>query len=211
MSEMGVQVWLLNKESRFLIDRSIVLPPKKFTPTIFCAKYVDDISIAESFNIKETLVPDLTLVQPVSFHERFEMKLPHNRSKVYSELLNIKELASNNQKRVNLSKSQFMLFNLSKNYDFQPTLENDNTRIASIHEMKILGTVVRNDLSWKRNTEMIVSKAYKRLWTIRRLKQSGADPDDLIEIYLKQLRSILGFAVSVWNAGLTLSKSTDIE
>ena len=54
-------------------------------------------------------------------------------------------------------------------------------------------------------------KAYKRLWLIRRLKKEGACLDDLIDVYIKHVRSILEFGVPVWNSGLTLEEIKDIE
>ena len=74
--------------------------------------------------------------------------------------------------------------------------------------MKILGN---NDLTWKSNTKMLVTKAYKRLWIIRRLKKNGASLSDLIDIYVKQVRSILEFAVFVLNSTLTCTEINDLE
>ena len=77
--------------------------------------------------------------------------------------------------------------------------------------MKILGTILNNDLTWKSNTKMLVTKAYKRLWIIRRLKKNGASLSDLIDIYVKQVRSILEFAVPVLNSTLTCTEINDLE
>ena len=38
---------------------------------------------------------------------------------------------------------------------------------------------------------------------LRRLKKLGANKDDLIDIYFKQIRRILEFASPVWNPSLT--------
>ena len=61
------------------------------------------------------------------------------------------------------------------------------------------------------NTKNIVSKVYKRLWSIKRLKASGASLPDLIDVYMKQIRSILEFAVPVWNSSLRAAEAADIE
>ena len=77
--------------------------------------------------------------------------------------------------------------------------------------MKILGLTLQNDLKWKSNTKNMINKAYKRLWIIKRLKTAGASHDDLTDVYIKQIRSILEFGEPVWNAGLTKEEISDIR
>ena len=36
-------------------------------------------------------------------------------------------------------------------------------------------------------------RAYKKLWAIKRLKNQGAELNDLVDIYMKQVRSVLEF------------------
>ena len=80
-----------------------------------------------------------------------------------------------------------------------------------MNEMKILGLTLRNDLSWRENTNIMVNKAYKRLWIIARLKGRGANIEDLLDIYIKQIRCLLEYGVAVWNSSLTVCESNDIE
>ena len=80
-----------------------------------------------------------------------------------------------------------------------------------MEEMKLLGLIISNDLSWKANTENMVGKAYKRMWMLSRLKSRGANMDDLIDVYLKQVRSVLEFGVPVWTSNLTKAEVHDIE
>ena len=77
--------------------------------------------------------------------------------------------------------------------------------------MKILGVVIRADMKWSSNTKYIVERGYSKLWMLRRLKYHGAGQDDLKDVYIKQVRSILEFAVPAWHPGLTLGDSVDIE
>ena len=64
-----------------------------------------------------------------------------------------------------------------------------------VEEMKILGIVVSSDMKWAANTEYIVQKGYNRLWILRRLKAMGAGQEDLKDVFLKQVRSVLELAV----------------
>ena len=47
--------------------------------------------------------------------------------------------------------------------------------------------------------------------TLRRLKAHGASESDLLEVYTKQVRPVLEFAVPVWHSGITKGESKDIE
>ena len=112
---------------------------------------------------------------------------------------------------LNFSKTKFILFNPTHNYDFQPGFTLDGQEIEAVDKMKILGLTVTNDLKWKSNTDEMTKKAYKKLWIIRRLKNQGASLDDLTDIYCKQVRSILEFGVPVWNSSITRDEVVEIE
>ena len=71
--------------------------------------------------------------------------------------------------------------------------------------------MIRTDLKWYSNTDYMVKKANNRLWTIRRLKKLGASDADLLDIYTKQVRSVLELAVPVWQSGGTQAEKLQIE
>ena len=105
--------------------------------------------------------------------------------------------------KVNYSKTKLMVFNPGKVRDFHPKFNLNNKQIDLVDETQLLGVVLRSDLSWSSNTEYIVSRANKKLWFLRRLKTLGANTDDLKDVYIKQIRSIMEFAVPVWHSSLT--------
>ena len=113
--------------------------------------------------------------------------------------------------KLNVSKSKFMLFNPTINFDFIPEFELEGRELETMEEIKLLGLIISNDLTWKSNTDNMIHKAYSRLWMIKRLKKRGASLDDLTEIYTKQVRSVLEFGVPVWNSALTKDESHNIE
>ena len=112
---------------------------------------------------------------------------------------------------VNFKKTKMMLFNPGTVRDFQPKFSLKENEIDLVEETKLLGVVIRSDLSLSANTEYIVSRATKKLWFLRRLRVLGANEDDLIDVYMKQIRSILEFAVPVWHSSLTGEDRADIE
>ena len=112
---------------------------------------------------------------------------------------------------VNFKKTKMMLFNPGTVRDFQPKFSLKKNEIDLVEETKLLGVVIRSDLSWSANTEYIVSRATKKLWFLRRLRVLEANEEDLIDVYMKQIRSILEFAVHVWHSSLTGEDRADIE
>ena len=78
-------------------------------------------------------------------------------------------------------------------------------------QTKLLGLTIQSNLKWKANTESIVKKAYKKLWLIRRLKKLGASRNDLLDMYIKQVRCQLEYAAPVWHHAITLEEKQDLE
>ena len=66
-------------------------------------------------------------------------------------------------------------------------------------------------MKWYSNTKYICGKAYKKMWTLRRMKILDIEPYVMLDVYLKEIRSVLELAVPAWHSGLTLKQSADIE
>ena len=86
--------------------------------TVMHAKYVDDLTIAEAFNLKQAIIPNPGRELPDAFHDRLGQQLDTEKSKVYEEILQIEEYAAEHEMRLNVAKSKFMLFNPTENFDF---------------------------------------------------------------------------------------------
>ena len=80
-----------------------------------------------------------------------------------------------------------------------------------VEKFKLLGVQIRSDLKWWDNTDYICKKGYTRLWMLRRLKQLGASQSELVDVYQKQVRSVLELAVPVWQPGITVQEKYQIE
>ena len=57
----------------------------------------------------------------------------------------------------------------------------------------------------------ISSGVYGGLWMLRRLIKLGATVEEMLDVYQKQVRSVLEMAVPVWQAGLTQVEVKQIE
>ena len=104
-----------------------------------------------------------------------------------------------------------MLFNPSKTIDFMPNFTLDGQEIELISETRLLGVHITSDMKWHTNTQNIIRRASKRLWILRRLKNLGAQPRYLLDVFIKQIRSILEFGVPVWQGSVTSQDKVDLE
>ena len=176
-------------------------------------KYVDDLTLAEAINLPKTLVsvPDSERPLPDMFHSRTGHVLPNEKSSVYKQLVKTMEYADQNEMKINFKKTKVMLFNPCTSIDFMPDLRLDNHELKVVEELKLLGLVIQPDLKWGANTDDMVQKANKRMWIIRRLKNLGAQEKDLVDLYTKQVRSVLELAVPAWHGGINQAERIQIE
>ena len=176
-------------------------------------KYVDDLTLAEAINLPTNLVsvPDNVRAQPDLYHARTGHVLPVEKSRVYKELVETMEYADKNEMKINYKKTKAMVFNPCTSIDFSPEITIDKNDIEVVDEIRLLGLIIQSDMKWGSNTENMVNKANKRLWIIRRLKFLGAQQEDLLDVYTKQVRSVLELAVPAWHGAITLDEQLDIE
>ena len=76
---------------------------------------------------------------------------------------------------------------------------------------KLLGVWVSEDLSWSRNCKEISKKAYSRLSMLTKLKYAGVSFEDLIDIYVLFIRSIMEYCAVVFHSSLTVEDSNKLE
>ena len=176
-------------------------------------KYVDDMTLAEAIDLSEKLVhvPDSDRPQPDVYHARTGHVLPPGRSQVYSQLKETEEYARLNEMKINHKKTKLMVFNPCWTLDFMPEFEFGADQLQFVEEMRLLGVIIRSDMKWSSNTEDIVKRASNKLWVIRRLKGLGAQTEELVDMFVKQCRSILEFAAPAWHGAITMSDKLDIE
>ena len=128
------------------IGELITKKKEKFKPATLHTKYVDDMSIIESFNLQETLVPNPDRPFPDSFHARLGLKLPSDKSLVYKQISEVQDYANENEMKLNFSKKIIMVFNPTLNHDFVPELTSGENEVETLEQMKLLGLTVTNDL-----------------------------------------------------------------
>ena len=177
-------------------------------------KYIDDMTQLISLDIKKATIPDPdpNPTLPRQYHERTGHVLPETNNPLQEQIENLKTYASENGMVINEEKTKVMLFNKSIKTDFLPqmTISNDNT-IEVVEEMKLLGIMVRSDMKWTSNTKYLISKGFRRMWMLRNLKKYGADEQNLLDVYIQQIRSVMELATPVWNPGITQQEVRALE
>ena len=179
-------------------------------------KYVDDLSMAQSLNLKECLIPnpDPKPARPLSYHDRTGHLLPTDACQLQEQINLLAQYSEAYQMRINDKKCKVMIFNTGRKYDGMPKLtlsgQGDNY-LEVVETFKLLGVQIRSDLKWSDNTDYICQKGYSRLWMLRRLKGLGATESEMLDVYMKQVRSVLELAVPVWQPALTKHEEKQIE
>ena len=186
---------------------------RKIIPNLHL-KYVDDLTLAEPINVKESVSPnpDPNPPRPLAYRDRTLHVLPAASTPLQAELDKMVQYCADNSMQINGDKTKAVLFNAGRNYDFMPQLSIDGqNNLEVVEEFRLLGVIFQSNLSWQGNTDLICQKGYSRLWMIKRLKPLGANDGELVDIYYKQIRCVLELAVAVWTPGLTKLQINQIE
>ena len=205
---LGGLIFILKFNGAFLRPK-IPRPIGQF----FHAKYFDDVSAAASIDLKKSLRKDTIQRQrPLKYNENSQLVLPYSDNPLQKALLEIEEYVDMNKMKINFDKSKLLLFNRSIQYRFPLECSfSDGSSLEVVENLKILGVIVSNSLTWDQNTEYITKKAMSKLWTLRRLMKLGFDDEFIVEVYTKEIRPILEFGVPVWNGALSNKNSDKIE
>ena len=102
------------------------------------------------------------------------------KSQVY--LNELSSWTNQKQMKLNTEKSKYMIFNFSKKYSFNTRLNIEGEILQQVQEVKLLGLVLKEDLSWKSNTNSLIKRAYTRMIILRNLFKFNIPIGDLILI-----------------------------
>ena len=149
-------------------------------------------------------------VCPLSYDQRNETKrVEDNRMK---DIVDHLETFSNERQMVISSTKSSILKICKSKVKACPVEVKVNGNFFQVKkELKILGVILTPDLKWNANTQHICQKAYKNMWTLRRMKKLDLDYLTLTDFYMKEVRVHLELAVPVWHSGLSQKLSRDIE
>ena len=69
---------------------------------------------------------------------------------------------------------------------------------------------MNDKLTWHSNTDFIIKKAYKRMM-LHKLFDFGLQMEDMLQIYILYIRSILESSAVVWHSSITRAEIIAIE
>ena len=75
-----------------------------------------------------------------------------------------------------------------------------------VNEAKLLGVMLNDKLTWDDNTAYLVQRANSRMRLLHKLVSFSVPHEDLLNIYILYIRSIL-----VWHSSLTLENFQDLD
>ena len=175
-------------------------------------KFVDDLSTLEKLNLILLGLSSYNFRNHVASDIGIEQKyLPSDNFQSQGYLDTIQNWTEANKMKLNVKKSNLMIFNFTRDFQFSTRLFMDNTLLEIVHQTKLLGTIISSDLKWHDNTDMLTKKAYKRMIILQKLYAFNVSDCDLVTIYILYIRSLLEQSCQVWHYALTQEEIVDLE
>ena len=123
----------------------------------------------------------------------------------------ISQWTQDNKMLLNTKKTNAMIFNFSNQRQFTSRIEVEQETVEVITQTKLLGVIVNNKLTWDKNTRFLVQKANSRMRLLHKLVSFSVPVEDLINIYILYIRSIVEQSCQVWHSSLTLENLQSLE
>ena len=175
-------------------------------------KFIDDLSILELINLVSIGLSSYNSKQQVpSDIQTNNGFIPPENIQTQNSLDKICDWTNKKKMLINPDKTNYMIINFSKNYQFNTRLNLEGQLIQQINQTKLLGVILDDTLSWQSNTNHIVKQAYKRMIILQNLYKFSVPLEDLIDIYKLYIRSVLENSAVVWHSSLTQGQSLEIE
>ena len=175
-------------------------------------KFVDDLSALEKLNLILLGLSSYNFRKHVASDIGIDQKfLPPENFKSQETLNKIVDWTSDNKMKLNNKKTEVMIFNFTRDYQFSTRLYLEDSLLEIVTQTKLLGTIISSDLKWQSNTSMLVKKAYQRMVILHKLYSFKMPVCELVNIYILYLRSILEQSCQVWHFAITEEEKNELE
>ena len=119
--------------------------------------------------------------------------------------------ATENNMSLNSKKTKDMVVSFSCDSPQVPPILLGVTVTERVHQIKLLGLIVTDNLKQQEHCDYLCGKASPRLYFLRVLRRAGVDPGDLIRIYAMLIHYVMEYACQCWHTGLTVHQSEQLE
>lgn len=175
-------------------------------------KYIDDLSILEVINLILNGISSYNVKQQVPSDIKIGNKFIHSTHFQTQDHLNkISEWTKEKEMKLNCKKSNYMIFNFSKNYQFNTRLYMESNLLSQVKETRLLGVIISDNLKWHSNTASLVTRCYQRMTILRNLYPFHVPVEDMVNIYCLYIRSVAEQSSVVWSSSITSGEEYDLE
>ena len=175
-------------------------------------KWVDDLTTLAIVNMITVDLASYNFRQYVASDVPIHGQFVNPESLKTQTYINTLDTWSDSQKmKLNEAKTKIMLINFTKKYQFTTRLKLRGSNIEQVHEAKVLGTIISDNLSWNANCAKIRKKCNMRLQLLRQVASFGTDKIIMKHIYIQIVRVILEGSCQVWQGSLTVRNRRYLE
>ena len=175
-------------------------------------KWMDDLTILEvvnlltigisSFNIKHQVPNDIPINN--GFISKQNLSTQDNIDKILEWTISKKMM-------LNQKKSNIKCFNFTQNYQFTSRITMGDYVLPVINQTKLLGVIVTDNLKWTENTKYLIKRANSRMEILRKLAKFSPPIEDMKNIYILYIRSILEQSACIWHCDLNEEDRVSLE
>ena len=139
-------------------------------------KFVDDLTALETINLLNIGLCSYNFKQHKATVPEggYFIDSKNLDSQMYLDKIN--QWTVNQKMQLNKNKTKAMIINYTNKYQFNTRLQLDKSNIVLLNSMKILGTIIKYDLTWGDNTNNIIRKVNKRMLLLKKIHSFGASP-----------------------------------
>ena len=175
-------------------------------------KFVDDLTTLEIINLINIGISSFRMQNQVPSDIPTHGQYVEGRNLKSQKYLNqINTWTKDHQMVISEKKTKAMIFNFTENFQFATRLELKGKNVEMVDNMKILGTIVRSDLSWDDNCELLIKKVNGRMQLLRGVQGFGASIVEMVHLWTVFCRSVLEQSCAVWSSSLTQENKDDLE
>ena len=174
-------------------------------------RYVDDLQILDLIMLTGILYD-----YDIYNHVASDIPLDHQflnpaDTQVQSQLDQLSLWTDQNLMKLNPAKCDYLILSRAQS-DFVTRLTVNGTKIDQKEATKVLGCWIEEEPGkWAKNTCELVKSAYSRMSMLSKLKYTGVNRTDLLDIYKLFIRSRAEYMSVVWHSSLTAAQSHKIE